>query len=87
MQLDKFQVNILKQIQHLPQKTSNTATHALLGNLPISVTIHKSLLIYNIITKDGSVELETIIIAKQLAVHDFNMQSLISNARHLLNII
>ena len=86
IQLDKFQVNILKQIQHLPQRTSNTATLAFLGILPISVNIHKSLLnlIYNIITKDGSAE--ATIIARQLAVHDINSQSLVSKARRLLHI-
>jgi hypothetical protein len=52
-QLDKFQISTLslKQIQHLPQRTSNAATLALLGILPISVIIHKNFLnlIYNII--------------------------------------
>jgi hypothetical protein len=50
-QLDKFQISTLKQIQHLPQRTPNAATLALLGILPISVIIHKNFLnlIYNII--------------------------------------
>ena len=42
--LEKFQRKCLKQIQGLPDNTSNTACLALLGILPVEALLHKNLL-------------------------------------------
>ena len=42
--LEKFQRKCLKQIQGLPDNTSNTACLALLGILPVEALLHKTLL-------------------------------------------
>ena len=40
-QLEAFQRRTMKQLQGLPNKTSDTAASALMGTLPISVFIEK----------------------------------------------
>ena len=42
--LEKFQRQCLKQIQRMPDNTSNSACLALLGILPIETILHKNLL-------------------------------------------
>ena len=42
--LEKIQRKCLKQIQGLPDNTSNTACSALLGVLPVEALLHENLL-------------------------------------------
>jgi hypothetical protein len=83
-QLDGFQLKILKQLQHLPVRTSNSATLALLGIPPVSTVIHRNLLnlLYKIITRESSLEYE--VATRQLAVKEFQNDSLFSKGRRLL---
>ena len=82
--LDGFQVRMLKQIQHLPDRTSNTAALSLLGIPPVSAIIHKNLLnlVFKITTRASTLEHEVAV--RQLAVKDFESDSLFSKARRLL---
>ena len=68
--LEKFQRQCLKQIQGLPDNTSNSACLALLGILPIEVVLHKNLLnmYVNMIRNDNSIEYE--IAHRQLVMID-----------------
>ena len=43
-QLEQYQRKSLKQFQHLPDRTQNSVTLALLGILPIEMVIHKNML-------------------------------------------
>ena len=58
--LEKFQWKCLKQIQGLPDNTSNTACLALLGILPVEALLHKNLLnmFVNMIRNENSIEYE-----------------------------
>ena len=58
--LEKFQRKCLKQIQGLPDNTSNSACLALLGILPLESILHKNLLnmFANMISNENSVEFE-----------------------------
>ena len=58
IELEKFQIAYLKQIQRLPIRTSNQATQALFRIAPITSILHKNLLnlIYGIITSPQSIE-------------------------------
>ena len=82
--LETFQNKILKQIQHLPERASNTATTALLGVLPITSLLHKNLLnlFYSMISLPNSKEYN--IVARQLAVKHLDDKSMISLCRRLL---
>ena len=59
--LEKFQRKCLKQIQVLPDNTSNSACLALLGILPIGAVLHKNLLtlFVSMIRDKTSIEYET----------------------------
>ena len=65
--LEKFQRQYLKQIQGLPDNTSNSACLALLGIFPIETILHKNLLsmYVNMIRNGDSIEYE---IAQRLLV-------------------
>ncbi|CAG2191260.1 unnamed protein product [Mytilus edulis] len=68
--MELFFRQLLKQIQHLPKRTSIAATLLLLGRIPIEGEIHKKILktFGNIIRNDKSVERE--IAFRQLAMKD-----------------
>ena len=66
--LETFQTAILRQIQHLPERTSSTAVKALLGIPPIISILHKNLLnlFYSMLASPNTKEYR--IIVRQLAV-------------------
>ena len=76
----------LKQIQGLPDNTSNSACLALLGILPIEVVLHKNLLnmYVNMIRNDNSIEYE--IAHRQLVMIDPQQKSLFNYIRDILNL-
>lgn len=43
-QLESYKKKSLKQMQHLPDRTPNSASQALMGILPIETVIHKNML-------------------------------------------
>ena len=73
--LDSFYLKLLKQIQHLPPRTANSASLLLLGRIPISGEIDKKILktFGNIIRNDDSVEKE--IAFRQLAMKSESQES------------
>ena len=82
--LESFQSKMIKQIQHLPDRTANSATHALLGIPPVETQIHKNLLnlFYNVLKNPDSMECK--VATRQLAVKTIDDKSLFSFARQLL---
>ena len=69
--LDSFQRKILKQIQHLPEKTANEAVYLLLGGLPIRARIKLNQLTLFLMTITGST-IESKIAERQLAMKDLS---------------
>ena len=67
-QLEAFQRRTMKQLQGLPNKTSDTAALALMGTLPISVCVEKNILsLFGRVVRDqDSIEHE--LATRQLAV-------------------
>lgn len=67
-QLSTYFIKLLKQLQHLPERTANVAALLLLGQLPLESEIHKRILnlFGNIIRNYGSIERDIAI--RQLAV-------------------
>ena len=55
-ELEKFHIEILKQIQSLPTRTANSIVYLLLGALPLKVEIERRQLglFYSIITSENS---------------------------------
>jgi hypothetical protein len=72
---------LLKQIQHLPERTSDAATYLLLGQIPITGEIHKRALTTfgNIIRDFGTVECE--LAHRQLAVKSKKSHSWFSGSQ------
>lgn len=83
--LERFQRQCLKQIQGLPDKTSNSACLALLGILPVECILHKNLLnlFINMVRNENSVEYE--IIQRQLAIKEPHHKSLLTHIRSILD--
>jgi len=82
--LETFQSKMIKQIQHLPDRTANSAALALLGIPPVESQIHKNLLnlLYNIIKSPDSMECK--VATRQFAVKTIDDKSIFSLARNLL---
>ena len=66
--LEIYYRKLLKQIQHLPERTSTSAVYLLLGKIPIEGELHKKMLktFGNIIRNENSIEREIAI--RQLAI-------------------
>ena len=66
--LERYQRNMLKRIQHLPQSTSSSAIHLLLGAMPIQGTIDRDTLMFfgSILRHPDTTECQ--IIHRQLAI-------------------
>lgn len=73
--LSTYYTKLLKQIQHLPERTSTSAVHLITGQLPIEAEIHKKKLVLmrNISVNEGSVENE--IAWRQLAMKSSDSNS------------
>jgi len=82
--LDSYQTKTTKQIQHLPDRTSNVAAVALLGISPLIALVHKATIntFYNVIQSAESVECR--VAERQLAVKKLEDNSFFSRARRLL---
>ena len=82
--LEVFQNKILRQIQHLPDRTATTAVTSLLGIPPVVSIIHKKLLnlFFSILSSPGTKEYDVVI--RQLAVRQIDEKSMISVCRRLL---
>ena len=84
-QLEVFQKRCLKQLQGLPTRSSDTASLALVGMLPVNVCIEKNALaLFCSIARDQTC-MENQIAKRHLAVKDLNDTSWFSNIRHILN--
>ena len=84
--LEKFQRQCLKQIQELPDNTSNSACLALLGILPIETILHKNLLsmYVNMIRNGDSIEYE--IAQRQLVMKEPHQKSLFNFIKDILEL-
>ena len=81
--LEKFQRKCLKQIQGLPDNTSNTACLALLGILPVEALLHKNLLnmFVNMIRNENSIEYE--IAQRQLVMRESPRESIFTHIQSI----
>ena len=85
LQLEAFQRRCLTQLQSLPNRTSDTASMALLGMLPANVYIEKNTLsLFGRIARDQSC-IENDLAKRQLAVRDPSDKSWFSSVRNILN--
>ena len=84
--LEKFQRQCLKQIQGLPDNTSNSACLALLGILPIETILHKNLLsmYVNMIRNGDSIEYE--IAQRQLVMKEPHQKNLFNFIKDILEL-
>jgi hypothetical protein len=82
-ELDHYQVTILKQIQHLPERTSNAAAHLLLGAVPVTAYLHRAIFTFfcNMTRVQGSVESE--ILRRQLSVKEAKSHSWVNTLRDI----
>ena len=82
--LEKFQRKCLKQIQGLPDNTSNAACLALLGILPVESILHKHLLnmFVNMIRNENSGEFE--MVQRQLVMRESPRKSIFTHIKSIL---
>ncbi|CAC5414420.1 unnamed protein product [Mytilus coruscus] len=73
--LSTYFFKLMKQIQHLPERTANTGTLLLLGQIPIEAVVHKRMLctFSNIIANKNSVEYN--IANRQLAIKTWTLKA------------
>ncbi|VDI04475.1 Hypothetical predicted protein [Mytilus galloprovincialis] len=73
--LSIYFIKLMKQIQHLPERTANTGTLLLLGQIPIEAVVHKRMLcnFRNIVANKNSVEYN--IANRQLAIKSKDSKS------------
>lgn len=73
--LSSYYIRLLKQIQHLPERTANAAVLLLAGQIPIEAELHKRMLslFRNIIDNEGSMECK--IASRQLALKNRDSNS------------
>ena len=84
-QLEAFQKRCLKQLQSLPNRSSDTAALALFGMLPVNVCIEKNMFsLFGSITRDQSC-IENQIARRQLTVKDIADKIWFSSVRSILN--
>ena len=83
-ELSRFERRILKQLQGLPERCSNTITYALIAATPIITQIEKNTLtsFYNIIRNKDTSEYQ--IAKRQLILKDINSNSWFTQIRILL---
>ena len=83
--LEKFQRKCLKQVQGIPDNTSNSACLALLGILPIKDILNKSLLnlFVNMIRDESSIEYE--IALRQVVMKDSPSESIFTYIQSILS--
>jgi hypothetical protein len=82
--IEIYQRGTLRRIQHLPQSASNNAVYLLLGECPISGTVHRNILGFfgSLILQRESAEFA--IIQRQLAMKDLDSSSWVVHIRKLL---
>ena len=84
-QLEGFQRRCMKQLQALPNRTSDTAALALMGALPVSVCVEKNILsLFSRVVRD-QLSIENDIAVRQLAVRSITEKSWFSSVRMVLN--
>ena len=84
-QLEAFQRRCMKQLQALPNRTSDTAALALMGALPVSVCVEKNILsLFGRVVRDR-LSIENDIPVRQLAVRSITEKSWFSSVRMVLN--
>ena len=82
--LEKFQRNLLRQLQSLPDRCANIPVYTLLGAKPMQITLDIKMLSFftNMIRQKGSIEYQ--IIGRQLAVKGTESASFTVTIRKLL---
>jgi exonuclease III len=81
--LEAYQMTVMKQIQHLPQRTSNAITLLLLGQQPIEAAIDKRmLLVFGDAVRRDSVERD--VVMRQLAMKTSTSNSWVTAVRLVL---
>ena len=84
-QLEAFQRRCMKQLQALPNRTSDTAALALMGALPVSICVEKNILsLFGRVVRD-QLSIENGIAVRQLAVRSITEKSWFSSVRMVLN--
>ena len=80
----RFQRSTFRRLQHLPERTSNSVTLLILGELPVQATIDKQTLTFfsSILTDPNSKE--HLLVHRQLAVKDPDSNSLVMHVARLL---
>ena len=84
-ELDRYQFNTMRQIQHLPKTTSRAAVHLLIGLLPIRGCIDRKILTLfgQIIRNPGTSEYA--VVRRQLALKDIQAVSWVVQLREILH--
>jgi hypothetical protein len=81
--LEDYQMKVMKQIQHLPSRTSNAISLVLLGQLPIEAIIHKRILtVFGDSVRSESTERD--VVMRQLAMKSIPSNSWVNTARQIL---
>jgi hypothetical protein len=83
-QLDQYQTTVLKQLQHLPTRTSNAAIHLLLGAVPVSAHIHRAVYTFfcSMAREQESVEYQ--VLTRQLSVKGPSSNSWVNTLRDII---
>ena len=82
--LDKFHKDILRRMQHLPERTALSAVFGLAGQFPIEYEIHKrQLSLFGNIIREDCVERELAI--RQLTLKDHTSKSWFISAKKVLH--
>ena len=82
--IEIFQRSTFRRLQHLPERTSNSVTLLILGELPVEATIDKQTLTFfsSILTDPNSKE--HLLVHRQLAVKDPDSNSWVMHVARLL---
>ena len=82
--IERFQRSTFRRLQHLPERTSNSVTLLILGELPVQATIDKQTLTFfsSILTDPNSKE--HLLVHRQLAVKDPYSNSWVMHVARLL---
>jgi hypothetical protein len=82
--LDQYQTTVLKQLQHLPERASNAATHLLLGAVPVSAHLHRAVFTFFCNMAREQDTLEHQILQRQLSMKGPNSHSWVTLLREVI---
>ena len=82
--LERFHRNTLRRLQHLPERTANSVSLLLMGELPIQATVDKQAITLFSSIVDAPMTTEYQLVCRQLAVKDSSSASWVSHISKLL---